>query len=162
LTKDWVISGRLGASETWNSQSLMHQASPMKILSEVLDPQDRFPAIRPPRKEVSFNAQKFVLETTSPKHLRKKKAAQLSVVKRSPSSPGIQVTHEGGQSLTFCECIFILDNVELQDNNTFGGSPGSTDEAARAMSRAAKAVGACWKCKYLRKKVSCQKPEAPM
>ena len=52
------------------------------------------------------------------------------------------------------EFVFVSDPAGSSPKEPPRGKYGRVDKAVRAESKAVKAVGACWECKYLRKKVS--------
>jgi hypothetical protein len=68
--------------------------------------------------------------------------------------PDIAKTPERQNSQRQQEFVFVSDLAGSPPNDPSRGRHGRIGKASRAECKAAKAVGACWKYKYLRKKVN--------
>lgn len=72
------------------------------------------------------------------------------------SPEGVPKTPQPKSTQRQHEFIFVTDPVGSPEMESFRGRRGRLNDAARIESNAVKVVGACWKCKYLRKKVTYQ------
>jgi hypothetical protein len=78
----------------------------------------------------------------------------IDIIKKPSTSQTLSTSYQGNSS--FQESVFS-STPGRSSLQTYGSSPrrlGSLDSVTRAKGNAVKAIGACWRCKFLRKPVS--------